>query len=168
MASYTNMKYITIILIILVIGYFLFPKPNVVSGQDEEKIEVTNVKVIREYEEKPELRKYDNLILKYSEEYDVSFALMSAIMDAENKNRIPDLQSSLKYNFTKTSLGIYYGEREYSFGLVQINLHYNPHITMEQATDPEYSIKFLAKELSLGHHSKWGAYTSGEYLTYMK
>ncbi len=160
------MKYITILFLILVTIYFVFPKPKQVSGTEEVLIE--NVKVVREYEEKKELKRYDNLIEKYSKQYNVSFALMSAIMDAENKSRNPNLQSGLKYNFTKASLGIYYGEREYSFGLVQINLHYNPHITMAQATDPEYSIEFLAKELSLGHHSKWGAYTSGAYLTYMK
>ena len=147
-------------LIAIVVLAYIIPRPRTVESSGD-----IEVRIIREGGE--EVYKYENLVRQYSEQYGVSYALMSAIMDAENYSRNPNLQSQLLYEFTNASLGIYYGEQEYSFGLVQINLHYNPNITMSQATDPEYSIEFLAKHLSLGHHSMWGAYTSGNYLHYM-
>lgn len=111
--------------------------------------------------------KYGDLVEKYSNKYGVSYALMNAIIDTENINRAPKLQSSLYYNFTNERLGIYKEERERSFGLVQINLHYNSNITYEQATDPEFSIEFLARALSNGNHSWWASYTSGAYKKHM-
>ena len=165
MNDYSNeyiMKiYIAIIIILLgIVLAYNVPRPKTVESSGD-----IEVRIIREGGE--EVYKYENLVRQYSEQYGVSYALMSAIMDAENLSRNPNLQSQLLYGFTNASLGIYYGEQEYSFGLVQINLHYNPNITMSQATDPEYSIEFLAKHLSLGHHSMWGSYTSGAYLVYM-
>lgn len=135
-------------------------------------IENTNVKVINErvgqendlnngaVDNKP---KYDTLVRKYSKQYNVSYALMSAIIDTENTDREYDLQSKLLYSFTNERLGIIKGEREYSFGLVQINLHYNSNITYEQATDPDFSIELLAKWISNGNVTRWGSYTNGSY-----
>lgn len=112
-------------------------------------------------------KKYEDLVVKYSKQYGVSYTLMNAIMTCENVNREPTKQSDLRYNFTNERLGIIKGEREYSFGLVQINLHYNPNITYEQATDPEFSIELLAKWISQGNVIRWGSYTDGCYLKHM-
>lgn len=40
------------------------------------------------------------------------------------------------------------GERENSWGLVQIHLTAHTHITKEQAIDPEFAIEFLAKNIT--------------------
>ena len=118
---------------------------------------VINVSVA-EVKNKNNANKYDDIIIKYSNRYDVSYKLMNAIINCENRQRDPNLQSRLYYNFTRADLGIFKGEREYSFGLVQINRHYNPNISHEQATDPDFSIDFLAKNLSKGNGTWWACY----------
>jgi hypothetical protein len=102
--------------------------------------------------------KYDDLVVKYSNKYNVSYSLMNDILNCENRERDRYLQSRLLYDFTNTRLGIIQGEREYSLGVAQINLHYNPNITYEQATDPDFSIEFLAKNLSIGNGKWWACY----------
>jgi hypothetical protein len=42
------------------------------------------------------------------------------------------------------------GVREESYGLVQIHLPSHPHITKEQAIDPEFAIDYIAKHLTNG------------------
>lgn len=160
-----------ILIVLLILSY-----PLVVSAvedfkatnpeQDvEEEIDIQNPteKVI----EIPLRQQYENLVDEYALQYGVSSRLMKAIITCENNEWNPKQQSNLLYNFTKAELGIFKGEREYSIGLVQINLHYNPNITYEQATDPEFSIELLADWLSKGYHSRWGCYTSGTYKKYM-
>jgi len=44
---------------------------------------------------------------------------------------------------------------ENSWGLVQINLNAHKSITVEQATDPYFSIPFLAKNVSEGRSRMW-------------
>lgn len=110
-----------------------------------------------------QVQQYDDLVRKYANTFNVSYGVMNGIITCENRDRNPNLQSQLKYTYTIEKLGIHEGEREYSFGLVQINLHYNPTISLEQATDPEFSIKFLAENLSKGKGYLWSSYTSGCY-----
>lgn len=50
-------------------------------------------------------------------------------------------------------------QREESFGLVQINRLAHPHITEEQAKEPEFAVEFLAKNLSLGKGKMWSCYS---------
>lgn len=47
--------------------------------------------------------------------------------------------------------------REQSFGVVQINLPSND-VTLEQALDPYWSVKFMAREWSKGKHRKWSCW----------
>lgn len=49
-------------------------------------------------------------------------------------------------------------EKEYSVGLVQINLMAHPHITYEQAVDVDFAIEFLVKNVSEGRGSMWTCY----------
>lgn len=42
-----------------------------------------------------------------------------------------------------------------SLGLAQINLHYNPAVTQEEAFDPDFAIKYLIEDLRGGRCSKW-------------
>lgn len=48
---------------------------------------------------------------------------------------------------------------EDSWGLVQINLRAHKDIAKEQATDPDFALDFLAKNLSKGHGKLWTCYT---------
>lgn len=43
-------------------------------------------------------------------------------------------------------------------GLVQFYLEYHPSVSREQALDAEFSIDFLAKQISLGNGSWWSCY----------
>jgi len=114
-----------------------------------------------------DLNHYQSLVDEISAKWGVSPTLVNAIIRCENRDLVPNLQSGLTYNFDYPAIGIIKGEREYSFGLVQINLHYNPHVSYVQATDPAFSINFLAENLAAGRHSMWGCYTNGGYLRYI-
>lgn len=95
----------------------------------------------------------DQMVYKYAEQYNVSPTLMFKIMNCENTARIPTLQSGLRYTVDHPEWGVKAGDRELSYGLVQIHLPSHPTVTYEQATDPEFSIEFLAKGLVSG--VKW-------------
>ena len=97
---------------------------------------------------KPIPKTVNELVLQYSKEYDVSATQMKNIMNCENPEQIPTLQS----RFTKK------GKREQSYGLVQINLPAHKDITYAQAIDPEFSISFLAEQLSKGNGKIWSCY----------
>lgn len=73
------------------------------------------------------------LINKYSQIYGVSPVIMARIIACESTNN-PNAR-----NLT---------EREESYGLVQINLLAHTNITIEQATNPEFAIEFLAKNFN--------------------
>ena len=49
--------------------------------------------------------------------------------------------------------------KEYSVGLVQINRLAHPHITVEEAKDPEFALTFLAKNLAKGKGRMWTCYS---------
>jgi hypothetical protein len=50
------------------------------------------------------------------------------------------------------------GDREDSWGACQLNLHFNPTITREQAENPAFCIPFMAEEWSKGRAWKWSAW----------
>lgn len=117
--------------------------------------------------EPPSLHRYDDIVRAHATKYGISYTLITAIISCENYGRDRYKQSDLYYSFTNEKLGIIKNEREYSWGLVQINLHYNPNVSLEQAQDPSFSIDFLAKNLAKGNHSWWSSYTNGCYKQYM-
>ncbi len=98
------------------------------------------------------------LVDKYSKEYNVSATRMMAVLSCENRDFNPSLQSSLKYTRTHKDWGVKKGQREQSFGVAQIHLPAHPNITYEQATDPNFSIEFMAKEFQSGHANAWSCY----------
>ncbi len=79
-----------------------------------------------------------SIIERYSSLYGVSEATMTHIV--------------LKESTMCTNM---IGDNGNSIGCVQINLIYHPEITKKQALDPDFSINWLAKQLSLGHCSWW-------------
>lgn len=90
-----------------------------------------------------------------SKEYGVSEVLMVDIINCENTPWDTTLQSKHLYSFSDPRRGIVQGERERSYGLVQIHLPDHPSVSYEQATDPEFAIDFLAKNISEGRLSMW-------------
>lgn len=90
-----------------------------------------------------------------SKEYGVSESLMVDIINCENTSWDTTLQSKLPYSFSDPKRGIVIGERERSYGLVQIHLPSHPSVSYEEATDPEFAIDFLAKNIAQGRLSMW-------------
>lgn len=89
----------------------------------------------------------------YADKYGVSFDKMYRIIDCETAHTFdPQIQSSVKYNFSSTKRGIIRGERERSYGLAQIHLPDHPSITIEQATDVDFALNFMAENLSKGRN----------------
>ena len=69
------------------------------------------------------------------------------------------IQSHHKYTTTNAPKGYTVGDRERSFGLVQIHLPVHD-VTMAQALNPEFAIDFLAKNIAKGRASMWSCYTN--------
>ena len=88
------------------------------------------------------------LVSYFADKYDVSQETMIRIINCENAEWNPALQSRI----------IKKGKREESWGLVQIHLLSHPEITKEQATDASFSIEFLAKYLSLEKGKMWSCF----------
>lgn len=54
--------------------------------------------------------------------------------------------------------GVEVGQREKSYGLVQIHLPDNHSISYAEATDPDFALNFLAQKLSEGKGHLWSCY----------
>ena len=83
---------------------------------------------------------------------------MTDIIQCES-NFMVTKQSDILYNFSDPKRNIVYGERERSFGLVQIHLPDHPSVTHEEATDPQFAVRFLASNLAQGRGSMWSCYS---------
>ena len=87
-------------------------------------------------------------------QYGVSEPLMQEIINCESGGSTT-IQSQHRY--TSNRYGPV-GSQELSFGPVQIHLPAHPNITKEQATDPEFAVDFLAKNLKVGNGRIWSCY----------
>jgi len=92
-------------------------------------------------------------INEIADEYGVSAKVMVEIILCES-NFDADVQSRIINQE---------GERERSYGLVQINTDYHD-VTREQAIDPEFAIEFLAEKLSKGKGYLWSCWKKFEKL----
>lgn len=79
---------------------------------------------------------YSDIIEKYALKFDISPVLTARIIYCESGNN--------RYALNDTP------GREFSVGLVQINLLAHTNITREQAEDPEFAISFLAEHIASG------------------
>lgn len=70
----------------------------------------------------------------------------------------PTIQSNLRYTFSDPKRGIIKGERELSFGVVQISLPHHPYISKEQALDEDFALNYLADQLAKGKGNMWTCY----------
>ena len=86
--------------------------------------------------------------------YDVSQETLFRVIKCENQELNPTQQSRLKYkagNRWEKPAGSY----EQSYGLAQIHLPDHPEVSYKQAIDPNFSIEFMAKNISQGHGEMW-------------
>lgn len=85
----------------------------------------------------------EELIAHFATQYNVSSSTMTKIIACESSFR-PNIINSTS--------------REYSVGLVQINLKAHTKITEEQAKNPVFAVEFLAENLSKGKGRMWSCY----------
>lgn len=78
---------------------------------------------------------------------------MSAIVGCESGYQVA-IQSQHRYTETNAPRGYKAGDREQSFGLVQIHVPVH-NVTVEQAKDPMFAIEWLAKGIAAGKASMW-------------
>lgn len=90
-------------------------------------------------------------------EYNVSPVLMEKIITCES-GWDTTVQSKHVYTTDRPKEGVKKGQRELSFGLSQIHLPAHRDITKAQATDPEFAIDFLAKNVAKGKGSMWSCF----------
>lgn len=100
---------------------------------------------------------YRELALKIAAEYGVSGSEMVRVIDCENRDWNPKVQSGLKYKPGNRWV-FPAGEREHSYGLVMIHLPDHPGITYEQATNAEWSLRWMAHEFKKGRQGQWTCY----------
>lgn len=87
-------------------------------------------------------------VYNYAEDYNVSPKLMVSIINCENT----DWDTTLQSRFVKK------GVQEKSYGLAQINLPAHPDIALEQATDPDFALDFMASNIAKGKANMWSCY----------
>lgn len=90
-------------------------------------------------------------------EYGVPAPLLEKMITCESQWQTT-VQSRHIYPRDIPKVGIKKGTRERSFGIAQLNLDWNPNITYEQATDPEFAIDFMAKKVSEGKGHLWSCF----------
>lgn len=82
---------------------------------------------------------------------------MLAVVECESQY-VYDIQSQHRYHAGNVPKGYNVGDREESYGLAQIHLPVHPNVTKKQATDPEFAIDFLAKNLKQNKGNMWTCY----------
>lgn len=103
---------------------------------------------------KPEL---EALVRQISAQYGVSANEMIRVINCENRAWNTSIQSGHKYK-PGNRWGLPAGSYERSYGLVQIHLPDNPHVSYEQAINAEFAITFMAQKFSQGRQRMWSCY----------
>lgn len=141
----------------IVITALLVASTSLIPYQDayarSGRMESENVRVYT-IEEKIELK---------SKEYGVDIKTVKDIINCESGFN-STLQSKHIYKQDYPVWGMKKGDREQSYGLVQIHLPSHPSITYEQAIDIDFSLEFLIKNLSEGRGDMWSCYKDNGHL----
>lgn len=85
----------------------------------------------------------DEMISYYAQMYSVDESVMHKIVKCESG-----------YNPNAKNIT----QKEKSYGLSQINLLAHKHITIEEATNPDFALDFLASNLAKGNGKIWTCY----------
>ena len=131
------------------------------ARNDSQKVDV-KVESVEVIEVKPTVKLTNEqivvaLVEKYADKYDVSTTSLMRTLRNENNTFQFDRQSELTYK-AGNRWGFPAGTREKSYGVAQIHLPDHPAITMEQATNPEFAVEFMAKMFSQGKARMWMGY----------
>lgn len=95
----------------------------------------------------------------YSKKYGVSAHVMAVVVSCETAGTFnPNIQSQARYKRNNPRWGVLAGDQEKSFGLAQIHLPDNKDVTLSEATDPEFALEFLARNLAAGRGGMWTCY----------
>lgn len=79
---------------------------------------------------------------------------MDMIVRCESGYKVA-VQSNHVYTPTNVPRGYQVGDREESYGLVQIHLPAHAHVTKEEATNPYFAAEFLARGIANGQSGMW-------------
>lgn len=136
------------------LGQLTVVVPEVQAQQEEvipvEKPKEVKIEVVIDWTEE----RIKQQVWEAAAKYNTFPEKMWEVMKCENWDLVPDLQSHHTYTFTDERRGIYYGDRERSFGLAQIHLP-DHDVTYEQAIDPAFAIDFMAKNFAEGNAQWW-------------
>ncbi len=89
----------------------------------------------------PEKPSISQLITLYADKYHVPEKVLKSVIYCESR-------------YDKNAIGDF----GYSYGLVQIFLPAHPNISKSDALDPDFAIRYLAKNISEGHGRMWSCY----------
>lgn len=135
------------IIIVLVIVIVILQNPTQLVALDKpQKVEITN-----------KVEFVESLVEIYAAKYNVSKSSLLKTIKNENNTFDFDRQSDLKYK-KGNRWGFKEGEREKSYGIAQIHLPDHPDVTYEEATDPEFSVNFMASNFAKGNENWWSGY----------
>lgn len=81
--------------------------------------------------------------------------ILATIACESGRNKDGTFNPLLQSNFVDSA-----GAREKSYGIAQINIPAHPEITIEEAQDPIFSVKFMAAEFKKGNKWKWTCWRS--------
>lgn len=79
---------------------------------------------------------------------------MDSIITCESQYNVA-IQSKYRYSEKNVPRGYNVGDREQSFGLVQIHLPAHPNVSYHEAIDPVFAANFLAQGIKNGNVSAW-------------
>lgn len=104
---------------------------------------------------KTEESSVEDQIKFYAQKYAIDPDKYFALVSCENKELDPNAQSNLTYKFSDPSRGIKKGQREQSYGLLQIHSPDHQDITIAQMTSADFSLDWGAREIAAGHAWNW-------------
>jgi hypothetical protein len=130
-------------LLILVLCYILMYRTETAHAVTQEPVTVNDIQI---------------KISAYAFIYGIDVDVFSTVLSCENPSHDPKLQSEMKYTRDHPEWGVKKGDRELSYGLSQIHLPTDKSVTYEEATDVDFSLRYMASELSKGHGSRWSCY----------
>lgn len=148
--------WIPFVIVFVLIGAGEYHKRAEASIVRYEKTQVKEITII-ETTADSENSRYHILALDVAERHGLDPRLFASVVACES-NFDPTIQSMHLYNFNDPERGIVAGERELSYGISQISLPHHPHITIDQALDPVFSLNYMADLWVEGKAHYWTCY----------
>ena len=152
-------KYIFLVGLVISVMISQIPPATIsYARSDSQKVEikVESVAVIQDDLTNEEI--VTDLVNQCHANYGVSTTSMMRTLRNENNTFDFDRQSGLYYK-AGNRWGFSSTTREKSYGVAQIHLPDHPSITIEQATDPVFSIGFMCQMFAQGKAKMWMGYS---------